>query len=92
MDLAGKRVAVVGTGASAIQFVPRIADFERLDPRFRLPETVWRALPQYADWIQAKERIGPNVEGMYALLKKEPLLLPTRSVGRGTTEGGGGVI
>ena len=25
-DLAGKRVAVVGTGASAIQFIPRIAD------------------------------------------------------------------
>jgi cation diffusion facilitator CzcD-associated flavoprotein CzcO len=26
VDLAGKRVAVIGTGASAIQFIPRIAD------------------------------------------------------------------
>ncbi|MBA3547972.1 MAG: hypothetical protein H0T76_15925 [Nannocystis sp.] len=31
-------------------FVPRVADFARLDPRFRMSDEVWRALPQYADW------------------------------------------
>jgi glyoxylase-like metal-dependent hydrolase (beta-lactamase superfamily II) len=27
-------------------------------------------LPQYADWIQYQERIGPNVEAMYAVLNR----------------------
>jgi hypothetical protein len=31
-------------------FVPTRKDFERLDDRFRLPENVFDALPQYADW------------------------------------------
>jgi hypothetical protein len=31
-------------------FVPTLADFARLDPRFRMSDAVWRALPQYADW------------------------------------------
>jgi len=31
-------------------FVPILADFARLDERFRLPNEVWSKLPQYADW------------------------------------------
>lgn len=31
-------------------FVPTLADFARVDPRFRLSDAVWQALPQYADW------------------------------------------
>lgn len=31
-------------------FVPTRRDFSRLDPRFRLPEGVFDALPQYSDW------------------------------------------
>ena len=38
VDLSGKRVAVIGTGASAVQFVPRIAsDVERLHVFQRTP-------------------------------------------------------
>jgi hypothetical protein len=37
-------------GAFVASFVPRLADFARLDRRFRLSDAVWRALPQYADW------------------------------------------
>lgn len=41
-DLRGKRIAVVGTGASAIQFVPRIAErVERLDVYQRTPPWVF---------------------------------------------------
>lgn len=42
-------------------FVPSRADFDRLDERFRLPASVWDALPMYADWgfcvfkLRAKE-------------------------------------
>jgi hypothetical protein len=31
-------------------YVPRLQDFERLDPRFRLPPQVWASLPLYADY------------------------------------------
>jgi cation diffusion facilitator CzcD-associated flavoprotein CzcO len=61
-DLSGERVAVIGTGASAIQFVPRIRpQVERLHiyqrtppwimphpdrPTTELERTVWRAIPR----------------------------------------------
>ncbi|WP_320671257.1 flavin-containing monooxygenase [Patulibacter defluvii] len=70
VDLRGKRVAVVGSGASAIQFVPRIApDVEQLTvyqrsapyiiPRMQTAYTarhhrIFRMLP----WIQRAERFG----------------------------------
>jgi cation diffusion facilitator CzcD-associated flavoprotein CzcO len=69
-DLAGKRVAVVGTGASAIQFVPHIqpqvrslAVFQRTPPWIMphpdrpvsaLEKRVYRALP----WAQKRMREG----------------------------------
>jgi len=31
-------------------YVPSMADFSRLDPRFRLPEEVWRKMPDYSDY------------------------------------------
>jgi hypothetical protein len=41
---------VADVGDFEASFVPTIADFDRLDPRFRLPPSVFGALPQYADW------------------------------------------
>jgi cation diffusion facilitator CzcD-associated flavoprotein CzcO len=53
-DLTGRRVAVIGTGASAIQFVPRIAPrVERLDLFQRTPPWV---LPRVNRRISALER------------------------------------
>ncbi|MFA4928947.1 MAG: NAD(P)/FAD-dependent oxidoreductase [Patulibacter sp.] len=61
-DLRGKRVAVIGTGASAIQFVPAIApevghlDLYQRSPSYLLP----RRNNAYADWARtAIERIPP---------------------------------
>jgi hypothetical protein len=45
-----KTLIVHEVGAFVASFVPRLVDFARLDPRFRLPDTVWSALPQYRDW------------------------------------------
>jgi cation diffusion facilitator CzcD-associated flavoprotein CzcO len=61
VDLAGKQVAVVGTGASAIQFVPRIAtEVARLDVYQRTPAWV---IPKpdraFAPWEKALFRIKP---------------------------------
>ena len=53
-DLAGKRVAVIGTGASAIQFVPNVAEkVARLDLYQRTP--VW-IIPKPDRVISAAER------------------------------------
>ncbi|MEO7328850.1 MAG: hypothetical protein ABI193_09750 [Minicystis sp.] len=43
-------LAVVQVGSFEASFVPRIADFNRLDPRFRLSTEVWSALPGYASF------------------------------------------
>ncbi len=61
VDLAGKRVAVVGTGASAIQFVPQIAPLvARLDVYQRTPAWV---IPKpdraFAPWETMLLRIAP---------------------------------
>ena len=67
-DLAGKRVGVVGTGASAVQFVPEIADkaqrltvFQRTGnwflPRKNRPYPwAFKALVQYVPGVQAFRR------------------------------------
>jgi|688.fasta_scaffold34352_3 hypothetical protein len=37
-------------GSYEASFVPKLADFARLDARFRLPDEVWKNLPQFADY------------------------------------------
>lgn len=63
VDLAGKRVAVIGTGASAAQFIPEIAgQVEKLDVYMRSPQ-----------WILPRPdaAIGPGQRKLYRRL---PLL------------------
>lgn len=45
-----RTLVVHQVGSFEASFVPTRADFSRLDRRFRLPDEVWDALPQYADW------------------------------------------
>ena len=41
------KLEVVPVGSFEASFVPSVADFRRLDERFRLPEGTWDQLPQY---------------------------------------------
>lgn len=43
----GEPLAVVDVGNFEASFVPKVADFSRLDERFRLPAGAWDKLPQY---------------------------------------------
>src|SRR6266496_6094137 len=66
-DLAGKRVAVVGTGASAIQFVPRIApDVARLTVFQRTPPWIMPK-PDHAmpGWVKTLFRLVPGAQRVY---------------------------
>ena len=63
---AAKPLAVVEVGSFEASFVPSIADFARLDERFRLPTGTWDALPDYRDYgfavfklKQGKKQIHP---------------------------------
>lgn len=44
------QLVVHTVGAYEASFVPTVADFSRLDPRFRLPESTWEALGDYQDY------------------------------------------
>jgi len=44
------KLEVVSVGSFDASFVPSVADFDRLDERFRLPSNVWDDLPQYKDY------------------------------------------
>jgi cation diffusion facilitator CzcD-associated flavoprotein CzcO len=66
-DLTGKRVAVIGTGASAIQFVPRIApDVAKLTIFQRTPPWI---LPKpdhpMPGWVRTLFRLVPGAQRLY---------------------------
>lgn len=70
-------------GAYDASFVPTVKDFERLDPRFRLPAETWSALPVYADhgFAVFKLRVGEkHVHPMaftFPTRRPETLFFPT---------------
>ncbi len=47
---APERLQVVKVGSFEASFVPSLADFSRLDDRFKLKDNVWQQLPQYKTW------------------------------------------
>lgn len=47
---APQTLQVVRVGSFEASVVPTIADFNRLDARFRLSDTIWKQLPQYRDF------------------------------------------
>jgi cation diffusion facilitator CzcD-associated flavoprotein CzcO len=69
-DLAGKRVAMVGTGASAVQIVPEIArDVARLDVYQRTP--IWvspKFDPPIPGWVQSVFRRLPLTQRVARLV------------------------
>lgn len=62
-DLPQTKLEVQSVGAFDASFVPSIADFSRLDERFRLPQDVWKKLPGYANFgfavFKLKQMNGP---------------------------------
>ncbi|WP_309114105.1 NAD(P)/FAD-dependent oxidoreductase [Saccharothrix sp.] len=66
-DLRGRRVAVVGTGASAIQFVPQIADdVEHLTIFQRTPPWIMPKMDRsIRSWEQRVFRVLPGAQRLY---------------------------
>jgi hypothetical protein len=51
-------------------FVPGIADFDRLDERFRIPRQVWDQLPSYSDFGFAVFKLKPAPAELGAFLRQ----------------------
>jgi hypothetical protein len=61
---------VHSVGDFEASFVPAIADFARLDERFRLPSGVWDALPSYRDFGFAVFKLRGGARGLLASFRK----------------------
>lgn len=57
---APQALKVHDVGTFEASFVPTIADFDRLDARFRLDSSLWQRLPSYADFGFAVFKLRPN--------------------------------
>ncbi len=65
-------------GSFVASYVPTLADFARLDPRFRLPQTIWDALPGYADWGFAVIQFRPGSHQNHPIALHFPRRWPDR--------------
>lgn len=82
---------VHSVGAFEASFVPTQRDFDRLDPRFRIPESVWQQIGGYDDFGFAVFRLAPgkkaNVHPMalrFQTRDRTNLFFPTVHVHDGT--------
>lgn len=65
-------------GSFEASFAPTQADFARLDPRFRLADELWRALPRYDDYGFAVFKLKPGVKEVHPMAFTFPLRDPDR--------------
>lgn len=66
-DDAGAVLAVTRVGSFEASLVPRREEFLRLDRRFRLPDTVWLALPPYVGWSFAVFQLAADASTVHPM-------------------------
>jgi hypothetical protein len=73
---APQQLKVQSVGSFDASFVPSIADFSRLDERFRLPSDVWKRLPGYADFGFAVFKFKPGHGAVHPMAFSFPSATP----------------
>lgn len=73
-----KTLVVHRVGSFVASYVPSRADFARLDPRFRLPEVLFDAVPHYADYGFSVFQLEPGKVTVHPMAMK----FPTRDASR----------
>ncbi len=74
----GDLLEVVSVGSLAASFVPSAADFDRLDPQFRLPKSAWVQLPIYHDYGFAVFQLKKGAQKVHPMALKFPSAQPER--------------
>jgi hypothetical protein len=91
-DEAPGGLKVVEVGSFVASFVPSVADFKRLDERFRLPSDVWDKLPQYKDYGFAVFQLKKGAQKVHPMAFEFPranakqLFFPTVHIHDGTVK------
>jgi hypothetical protein len=71
-------LVVQNVGDFEASFVPTVADFGRLDPRFRLPDGTWDRLPQYRTYGFVVFKLKPGVQSVQPMAFHFPRTDPTK--------------
>ncbi len=71
-------LAVITVGSFEASFVPTLADFARLDERFRLPKRVWDRLPEYRDYGFAVFQLRAGHQRIHPMAFSFPRAEPDR--------------
>ena len=69
-------LAVVEVGSFEASFVPAVADFARLDKRFRLPEGTWEKLPGYKRYSFAVFKLKAEKSNVHPMAFSFPRAKP----------------
>jgi len=64
---ASATLAIQSVGSFEASYVPIVADFSRLDERFRLPSGTWEKLPQYKSYGFAVFKLKPGAETIHPM-------------------------
>jgi hypothetical protein len=72
------KLQVQSVGAYDASFVPRIADFSRLDERFQLPRDVWDQVPSYESFGFAVFKLKPVRGAVHPMAFAFPTATPNR--------------
>jgi hypothetical protein len=67
---------VVKVGSFVASFVPTVADFARLDPRFQLPPGTWDQLPDYRDFGFVVVALSPGEQALHPMALEFPRRSP----------------
>jgi len=70
-------LVVERVGSFEASYVPTIADFARLDARFRLPEGTWDKLPQYRDYAFAVFKLRRGISTVHPMALSFRSALPS---------------
>ena len=69
-------LAVVDVGSFEASFVPTVADFARLDKRFRLPDGTWEKLPGYKNYGFAVFKLKADQQNYHPMAFEFPRANP----------------
>jgi hypothetical protein len=73
---AGPTLKVVSVGSFEASYVPTVADFDRLDERFRMPDRVWGQLPTYRDFGFAVFKLKSGAHKVHPMAFEFPRARP----------------
>jgi hypothetical protein len=73
-----KHLVVHKVGSFIASYVPSRADFTRLDPRFRMPDVLFDAVPAYADYGFAVFQLEPGKKTVHPMALSFPTRAPDK--------------